>query len=135
MHQKYSAFTSFPQVCQCWMECTLLILFYLHVFIVSSFSVIDFFLVFKKSIYTKYQCLLSQKKISPGLPYLCPQIRCAQNQYTPVQMDLKYPLRYHYSFHFIRNLSQNFFPSLLHPYHFKIPSGLIASTVEQEKQS
>ena len=28
----------------------------------------------------------------PSLPNLGAQIRCAQNQYTPVQMDLKYPL-------------------------------------------
>ena len=28
----------------------------------------------------------------PGLPNLDAQIRCAQNQYTPVQSDPKYPL-------------------------------------------
>ena len=29
---------------------------------------------------------------SPSLPNLAPQLRCAQNRYTAVQMDLKYPL-------------------------------------------
>ena len=46
----------------------------------------------KKSIYTKYLCLLSQIS-APGLPDLGAQIRHAQNQYTAVQTDLKYPLQ------------------------------------------
>ena len=29
---------------------------------------------------------------SPSLPNLAPQLRCAQNRYTAVQMDLKYPV-------------------------------------------
>ena len=32
------------------------------------------------------------KKFFPGLPNLGAQIRCAQNWYTAVQTDLKYPL-------------------------------------------
>ena len=44
----------------------------------------------KKSIYTKYLCLLSQL-FFPGLPNLEAKIRCIQNRYTGVQTDLKYP--------------------------------------------
>ena len=43
----------------------------------------------KKSIYTKYFCLLCL--LFPGLPNLGFQIRCAQNWYTTDQIDLKYP--------------------------------------------
>ena len=40
----------------------------------------------------KYLCLLSQKRnVFPGLPDLGTQIRWAQNWYTAVQTDLKYP--------------------------------------------
>ena len=46
----------------------------------------------KKSIYTKCLCLLSRNKFFPGLPNFRAQIRCAQNWYTAVQMDLKYRL-------------------------------------------
>ena len=46
----------------------------------------------KKSICTKYLCLLSQKNFFPGLPNLSVQIRCDQNRYTAVQMDVKHPL-------------------------------------------
>ena len=54
--------------------------------------VVHFFgMLKKKSIYTKYLCLLSQK-FFPGLPNLGSQNRCALNQYTTVQTDLKYPL-------------------------------------------
>ena len=45
----------------------------------------------KKSIYMKYLCLLSQK-FPPGLPDLGILIRCAQDWYTAVRTDLKYPL-------------------------------------------
>ena len=46
----------------------------------------------KKSIYTKYFCLLSsQEFLFPGLPNLGSQIRFAQNRYTTDQIDLKYP--------------------------------------------
>ena len=34
------------------------------------------------------------KNIFPGLPNLGSHIRCAQNQYTAVQTDLKYPLNF-----------------------------------------
>ena len=34
----------------------------------------------------------TKKSPPPGLPNLGAQIRYAQNQYTTVQMDLKYPL-------------------------------------------
>ena len=40
-----------------------------------------------KSIYTKYLCLFSQKKIFPGLRNLGAQIRCVQNRYTAVQTE------------------------------------------------
>ena len=46
----------------------------------------------KKSIYTKYLCLLSQKYFFPGLSNLGDQIRSAKNRYIAVQTDLKYPL-------------------------------------------
>ena len=36
-------------------------------------------------------CLLSQNKFFPGLPNLGAQIRCAQDRYTAVKTDLKYP--------------------------------------------
>ena len=39
----------------------------------------------KKSIYTKYLCLLPQKCFFPGLRNLGAQIRCAQNRYNDVQ--------------------------------------------------
>ena len=40
----------------------------------------------------KYLNEISHKKISSGLPVLGTQIRCAQNWYTAVQMDIKYPM-------------------------------------------
>ena len=46
----------------------------------------------KKSIHTKCLYLLSENKFFPGLPNFGAQIRCAQNWYTVLQMDLKYPL-------------------------------------------
>ena len=49
----------------------------------------------KKSIYTKYLCFLSQQFFTTkvgDLTNLGAQISCAQNRYTAVQMDLKYPL-------------------------------------------
>ena len=68
LDQKYSAFTSFRQVYQMLnILQPLNFVLFTHAFVASSFSVIDFFLAFKKSIYTKYHCLLSQKKILPRL--------------------------------------------------------------------
>ena len=45
----------------------------------------------KKSIYTKYLYLLSQKIFFPGLRSFGAQVRYPQNQYNTVQIDLKYP--------------------------------------------
>ena len=58
-----------------------------------------FGLLKKKSIYTKYFCLLSQKFFPPDLPKLSAQIRCAQNWFTAVQVDLKYPMLFSYFCH------------------------------------
>ena len=44
----------------------------------------------KKEKYTKYLGYF-HKFFSPGLLNLGAQITCASNQYTTVQMDLKYP--------------------------------------------
>ena len=44
----------------------------------------------KKSIYKK--CLFLSHIFFPGVTNLDLQIRCAQNRYTAVQTDLKYPL-------------------------------------------
>ena len=50
-----------------------------------------FFGILKKnSTYMKYLYLLSQNFFSPRLTWFGAQIRCAQNQYTAVQADLKY---------------------------------------------
>ena len=52
-----------------------------------------FFGKLKKIIYTKYLYLLLQKKkLLPGLHNLGNQVRCTQNRYTNLQIDLKYPL-------------------------------------------
>ena len=45
----------------------------------------------KKSIYTKYLFTFTQK-FFPRLPSLGAHIRCAQNWYAAVQMDLRYTL-------------------------------------------
>ena len=69
-----------------------------HAFVASSFSVIDFFLAFKKSIYTKYHCLLSQNKnSSEAYPICAPKLGVPKFSIA-VQTDLKYPLRYHYHY-------------------------------------
>ena len=50
-------------------------------FVASSYSVIDFFLVFKKSIYTKYQSLLSQKYFFEGTLFVHPNYMSPKSRY------------------------------------------------------
>ena len=51
---------------------------------------LDFFLCYKRKIFTqKIYVYIHKKSFFPGLPNLEAQIRCAQNWYTAVQMDLK----------------------------------------------
>ena len=55
----------------------------------------------KKSIYTKYPCLLLQF-FFPSLPNLGAQIRCAQSLYAAIQTDLQYPLQTDIKVFFLR---------------------------------
>ena len=68
--------------------------------------VVHFCDMLKMKVFTQNICLLSQKNFSLGLPNLGAQIICAQNWYTAVQMDLKYPLGFFDNIYFLSTYSK-----------------------------